>query len=372
MVKIKEFREIMKPAFDASTKFDAMPGRITDQALDKLALEQILICGSQNFQELLIQMREAYKKEGSVIELPRDYKVSFEESNQLIKALHSRDTINITSMPVIRAMIGEDSFMRADLEKKLGPEQKLDNPTWSAKLAEAAEFFPYELLSEGVNLFRDNEKQKIPIAITWYGSDKCLRALSWIRAVEGAQLFARSNDKNYSETIILDKKLYGNNLVNTTVIGPDGKYNVELRRLPIFEDGDPRQHSAWVDLSGSCDCKDTKYRAKAHQKRKHPTYLFCKHQIAAFYKVIQRLGKTKEKGNRQIRTNPFVIPDQFAMNLVNFLAERAIMSGKRPVNKTEINHILGMYVLNKNNDKDIDFSKTFYGWGKRKNIDYLK
>ena len=365
----KTFREIIEKAFKKSEQFKEMPLRVTTKHLDALFEEGLIISGETEFSGLLEQMRSAAQRD-SIIELPRDYKISIEEANYLIKALSSRDVINLTSVPVIRDTLEELKKQDSSLERKLSG---FPDGVWSAGLAKTARLYPYHLLKQAVKIRREMKTPSVPIGYVWNGTDRHARAVSWMRSIDGARLFADDLSGEKKNTmVILDKKIYERN-IGAVVIGDDGKYEVQLMHLPIFKESDSDQYSAWVDLAGSCTCKDVKYNARFHGKRKQKTYLFCKHQIAAFYKLMNRTDKFEEKGDARIQINPFVIPEQTVIKLIEFLENNVYITGRRPLTKTEINSIIGAYVLhNKRKENEDTFDKAFYTWGEKGDISYLR
>jgi hypothetical protein len=124
-------------------------------------------------------------------------------------------------------------------------------------------------------------------------------------------------------------------------------YSFTISNLPLFEKGDPRQYSTWINLQHNSSDPDSSYRGMEHGQRVFPGYFWSGPTIFAFHEAIG-FSRKNSRGEK-IRINPFPIPRNKSM--INFIDKLRLQClifddlnknlGLEVLNKTEMDSLIG-------------------------------
>lgn len=351
------FRELIASVIPRSAKIAEMPMRVSDKTIDALCEEGIVVKGKTDV--LFSQLRTVALTKGQILQLPEEYVMPREEVNYIIKGMRGMSVINLNSSFIVEAVVEQLAQNKSKLPESY---RKADYKRMTAEVAELIKLYPYYMIKEGVEQLKGADVA--PIAYAWYGSDAELRAVTWTRLIEGAELFAASLRKEH-EIGFPDKKFYGRNIrVCVESLGKDeeGSHTFTLTGLPIFTEYDSRQHHQWRDLKGSCNCTDKSFTSELHDKRARKTNIYCKHEIGAFFAAMRYLSTLKrqypnEHKGHHFRVNPFGIPTERLAKLAEVLRTKTFIEKRMP-NKTEISRVMGRYAV------ENGYDNAFYHWGR--------
>lgn len=322
------------------------PERITDRFILKLVNDGVFIPVGDSYRPAVRTVEDLQEKEGTFALFINRFRVSRKEADFGIKSLD--DLAKIDSQKVLRRFEGWNYELTKELAEK--------NKIW-----------PYTLIKTAM-IFETPEKP--PVGFYWIGTDKRVRATTWIRAVAGAEMQIMKQRGDFSGDVI-DKKPYGRNLrVRVNSRTEEGKdYEFTLMRLPMHRIGDKRQYSDWINMSHNSSDPDASYRGGEHDKRALPIYVWSASTIFSFYDAMKFVRKHPEW--KQFRINPFPIPtDREMVNFIDALRLRSFILDENGglhlsvLNKTEIDKMIGARTILRGYDR------CWHHWG-RKDLGYL-
>ncbi len=345
------FRQIVERVM--FNKGTMIPSKLTKSYIKKLFDKEIIVNGRLDISKLLEQIENV---KNNIILIPEQYKTIKEESDYILKNLI--DTIHLDSSKILEDIVNEEES-KGRIINSFREHKKL-----TYLLAQELKLWPYTLLKKGLEKTTFGSR---PLGYCWYGLDGYLRVISWIREVEGAELYIAKNKLNHKLELATKGKFYGKNarLRITSRSKKDKEYEFDLTDLPIFKSKDLRQYSSWLEFKGYCNCPDKGYRSRQHEKRARDYFIFCAHEVAGFYEAMHIFGKRK---GFQFRINPFGIPTKRGINFVDNLRWNCAIKDNdkiKPLNKTEMDRLIGDFILY------TDYDNVFYHWGKKKPENYI-
>jgi len=282
---------------------------------------------------------------------PTSFRVPRQESDYELKSLDG--LMKIDSQPVLR-YVAKGRPISTRLTKGF---------------LEEGLVWPYTLAKTATGFW---DSPTPPIGFYWIGTDDCVRATTWMRAIAGAEMKVMQRQGDFQGEVV-DRKPYGRNLrvrVNSRT-EEEKVYEFTLSRLPMHKRGDIHQFSDWVNIGHNSSDPDASYRGQEHDKREHPVIVWSAPAIFAFYNAMAFVKEHPEW--RQFRINPFPIPtDREMVDYVDNLRLRSLILVRNKKGK------LGLGVLNKREmDRMVgvrtklrSYDSCWHHWGKR-DLSYL-
>jgi|SRR3989338_778750 len=307
-----------------------LPKRLSLSYIFGLLEEGVFDFAGHTYQEA-VKKTEDLRGNSKLLLFPNSFRINIADSNLRIKSLE--DLVKIDSQRVLRRMTGirRNRFIPASLTKEFAETYCVD---------------PSRLLDKASEYIR---VEKPPIGFYWVGGDSRIRAVTWLRAIAGAEMKVMSREGDFHGEVA-DTKPYGNNLrVRVNSRTEQGKtYEFSLFRLPMHDPLDRRQFSSWINISHNSSDPDTSYRGGEHNRRTHPVVLWSSTAIFAFYEAMSFVSDHPEWN--QFRVNPFPIPkNEEAIDFIDNLRLRSLIIEHREdgtynletLNKTEIEKVIG-------------------------------
>lgn len=327
-----------------------IPKRLSQDYILGLFEKGVLDFSGHTYQEAVSKV-ESLRGNSRLLMFPSSFRASIRDSNLGIKSLD--DLMKVDSQKVLRE-IAQDREVPSALTKEFAESQRI---------------LPYHLLevaSKNINV------ENPPIGFYWVGGNAQVRAVTWLRAIAGAEMEVMKRSGDFRGEVV-DRKPYGNNLrVEVNSRTEDEKsYEFSLFRLPMHSSQDLRRYSSWMNISHNSSDPDASYRGGEHNKRANPVILWSSSAVFAFYESMNFISKHPEW--KQFRINPFPIPkDEEAIDFVDNLRLRSFILQENEdgiykletLNKTEIEKIIGARTGLKS------YGSCWRHWGK-KDTSYL-
>lgn len=321
------------------------PHRINNKFISHLIATGVLVPVGDSYEQAVRVVEEL--EEGRFALFGNYFRVSRAESDYGIKSLD--DLVKIDSQSTLKKVSG-----------------MLDVPRGLTKrFAEQHGLLPHKLI--GVSM-GEAQIEKPPTGFYWVGTNKQVRATTWMKAVAGAEMEVMKQQGDFYGKVI-DKTPYGRNLrVQVSSRTEEGKiYEFTLFRLPMHKKGDIEMFSNWMNIAHNSSDPDTSYRGGEHERRVNPVCLWSAPTIFSFYEAMSFVEEHPDW--RQFRINPFPIPrDKKMMDFIDKLRLRSLL-----LDNSE--EKLRLYVLTKRTMDGVIGAKTILRrydncwrhWGKKDN-----
>src|SRR3989344_1138607 len=343
-------------------KFLPLPKRVTPELIATLIHAGVAFTASSDPYIAAKQVREAGDR---LAILPLDHRVSSEESNQVIKDVRAGWYLHIDSAPVVRMALQRSRDFATRLHKGWGlPENRtIDSVTHlSDGVLEMSGMYPKfqyaAAFDDAIERKRGGTPINPPIGLYWVGPDRKVRAITWMRSVNGHDKYRAARDDRINVT--LDKEFYGRDSMSATVESESHLgtfYPLVLGLLPIFRAHDRKQHSSCRAFETTDNDPDARYRGRKDQRRSKKRYFISSNTIMIYDLCAQRLREEHELGQGvEIQINPFPEVRPFGREMIRFMNEQVLIGLGVP-NLTETDRIVGADTINQGG-----YFKNFYNW----------
>jgi hypothetical protein len=216
-----------------------------------------------------------------------------------------------------------------------------------------------------------------PIGFYWMGWDKKPRSALWLQSATAAEMIVMHKKGDFNAGEVKDKIPYGKSIrVEVSSRTNAGEiYSFSLHRMPIFSsDRDPEIYSYWLNMEHTSSDPFASYMAE-HEQQALTQCHWSTTAATGVYLSMMHLNEVRHP--LRFRVNPFPIPSN--KKEVDFIDDARLKSllltrdencaySLKPLNKSEINRILGARTILREYDNCwIHMKKK----GDRENFDYL-